>query len=182
MKIADESIALRPVDETDESFLIELYKSSRGDDLRGLGWTEDRISEFLELQYEAQRNLQGNQEHVSDQVVLMNGKQVGRLSIETRADEIRCIDLALLPDYRNQGVGTLLIQRLQQQARSASIRLHVQVIRFNRAVNFLERLGFRRTSETGTHFQMEWLPGGVESPANRGPRAAILRGVVDTES
>jgi len=34
MKIADESIALRPVDETDEDFLIELYKSSRGDDFR----------------------------------------------------------------------------------------------------------------------------------------------------
>src|SRR2546425_1764709 len=156
-------ISFRAVTPEDEEFLLKLYKSSRGDDLRGLGWSEDRISEFLELQYEAQRNLQGNQEHVSDRVVLMNGKPIGRLSIETRADEIRCIDLALVPDYRNQGVGTLLIQRLQQQARSASIRLHVQVIRFNRAVNFLERLGFRRTSETGTHFQMEWLPKAVSS-------------------
>jgi len=45
----------------------------------------------------------------------------------------------------------------------------------------LERLGFRRTSETGSHFQMEWLPGSVGSPANRGPRAAIPRGVVDPE-
>ena len=79
------------------------------------------------------------------------------LAAQARHD-LGVIDLALLPDYRNQGVGTLLIQRLQQQARSASIRLHVQVIRFNRAVNLFERLGFRRTSETGTHFQMEWLP------------------------
>ena len=62
MKIADESITLRPVTETDEDFLIELYKSSRGDDLRGLGWDEDRISEFLEMQYVAQRNLQGDHE------------------------------------------------------------------------------------------------------------------------
>src|SRR2546429_504811 len=77
MKIADESITLRPVDETDEGFLIELYKSSRGDDLRGLGWSEDRISEFF------------------------------------------------------------------------------------------ERLGFRRTSETGTHFQMEWLPEAVSSQTVR---------------
>ena len=167
MKIADESITLRPVRETDEGFLIELYKSSRGEDLRGLGWSEDRISEFLEMQYEAQRNLQGNHDRVSDQVVLMNGNPIGRLSIETSADEIRCNDLALLPDYRNQGVGTLLIQRLQEQARSASIRLHLQVIRFNRAVNLLERLGFRRTSETGTHFQMEWLPAAISSQTVR---------------
>jgi GNAT superfamily N-acetyltransferase len=181
MKIADESITLRPVTETDADFLIELYKSSRGDDLRGLGWDEDRISEFLEMQYVAQRNLQGDHEHMSDQLVLLSGKPIGRLSVETRADEIRCVDLALLSDYRNQGVGTLLIQRLQDQARPANIPLRLQVIRFNRAVNFLERLGFRRTSETGTHFQMEWLPGIVGSPTNPGPRAGIPRGRVDTE-
>jgi ribosomal protein S18 acetylase RimI-like enzyme len=163
MKIADDSITLRPVEETDQDFLIEIYKSSRGDDLRGLGWREDRISEFLEMQYEAQGNLQDDNQQASDQVVLMNGNPIGRLSIETRADEIRCLDLALLPDYRNQGVGTLLIQRLQERARSASTRLHLQVIRFNRAVNLLERLGFRRTSETGTHFQMEWLPEAIRS-------------------
>jgi N-acetylglutamate synthase-like GNAT family acetyltransferase len=90
--------------------------------------------------------------------------------------------LALLADYRNQGVGTLLIQRLQEQARPANIPLRLQVIRFNRAVNLLERLGFRRTSETGSHFQMEWLPGSVGSPASRGSRVAIPRGVVDKES
>lgn len=154
-----ESITLRPVDETDEDFLIALYKSSRGDDLRGLGWDEDRISEFLGMQYTAQRNLEGDQEHTSDQLVLLDGKPIGRLSVETRADEIRCLDLALLADYRNQGVGTHLIRRLQEEARPANLPLRLQVIRFNRAVNLLERLGFRRTSETGTHFQMEWLPG-----------------------
>src|SRR5258706_13680720 len=73
MKIADESITLRPVSETDKGFLIELYKSSRGDDLRGLGWSEDRISEFLEMQYEAQGNLKDDNQQASDQVVLMNG-------------------------------------------------------------------------------------------------------------
>ncbi|HMH43827.1 MAG TPA: GNAT family N-acetyltransferase, partial [Pyrinomonadaceae bacterium] len=177
MRIADESITLRPVDERDEDFLIELYKSSRGDDLRGLGWDEDRINEFLEMQYEAQSKLQDDHERVSDQLVLMNGKPIGRLWVESRADEIRCVDLALLADYRNQGVGTLLIQRLQEQARPADMPLRLQVIRFNRAVNLLERLGFRRVSETGTHFQMEWLPASVGGPANRGRRAGIPRGV-----
>lgn len=168
MKIGDESITLRPVDETDENFLLQLYKSSRGDDLRGLGWDEDRISEFLEMQYSAQRNLQDDRERVGDQLVLIDGKPIGRLSIETRADEIRCVDLALLADYRNQGVGTLLITRLQAQARTASIPLRLQVIRFNRAVKLLERLGFKRTSETGTHFQMEWLPANVSPTLREG--------------
>src|SRR5438552_804267 len=51
-----ESISVRPVTADDEAILLEIYKSSRGDDLRGLGWAEDRISEFLGMQYEAQQN------------------------------------------------------------------------------------------------------------------------------
>ena len=170
MTIADESITLQPVTDSDEDFLLELYKSSRGDDLRGLGWSEDGISEFLEMQHEAHCNLQNDHEHVSDQLVLIDGKRIGRLSIEALAGEIRCLDLALLPEYRNQGVGTLLIHRLQAQATSAGCALHLQVIRFNRAVNLFERLGFQRTSETGTHFQMEWLPANVRSNRRHPPK------------
>ena len=73
-------------------------------------------------------------------------------------NEIRIVDLSLLPDYRNRGTGVMLIQELQTQATAAKRPLRLQVIRFNRAVGLFERLGFRRTSETGTHFQMEWLP------------------------
>ena len=36
-------------------FLMQVYKSSRGEDLRELGWDEARIDEFLGMQYEAQR-------------------------------------------------------------------------------------------------------------------------------
>ena len=64
---------------------------------------------------------------------------------------------ALLPEYRNQGIGTLLLRQLQEEANRGRKPLRLQIIRFNRAVNLLERLGFVRTSETGTHFQMEWM-------------------------
>jgi GNAT superfamily N-acetyltransferase len=83
---------------------------------------------------------------------------VGRLVVERRDHEIRCIDLALLPEYRNAGIGISLIQQLQDYAERAGKPLRLQVIRFSRAVNLFERSGFVRTSETGTHFQMEWLP------------------------
>ncbi len=152
-------ITFRAVAPEDEEFLLKLYKSSRGDDLRGLGWSEDRISEFLEMQYEAQQRLHENDYHnATDEIVLLDGKPVGHLSIERREDEIRCVDIALLPENRRAGIGTLLIRRLQSESRGVSKPLRLQVIRFNRAVTLLERLGFARTSETGTHFQMEWVP------------------------
>ena len=153
------SFSSRPATPEDERFLLQVFKSSRGDDLRGLGWEEDRISEFLEMQFEAQRRFfESDYQNASDEIVLVESKPAGRLIVERRDHEIRFIDLGLLPAFRNQGIGTLLIRDLQAEAGAANKVLRLQVIRFNRAVNLLERLGFVRTSETGTHFQMEWTP------------------------
>ena len=152
------SIRRRPVTSADGFFLLELYKSSRGDDLRGLGWDEERISEFLEMQYQAQqRFFESEYEQADNQIILRGDRSVGRLLVDRREHEIRCVDIALLPEHRNQGVGTLLLRQLQEEAKRSRKPLRVQIIRFNRAVNLLERLGFVRTSETGTHFQMEWM-------------------------
>ena len=153
------SINLRPVTEDDEEILLEIYQSSRGDDLRGLGWAEDRISEFLGMQYEAQqRFFESEYKQAADEIILWEGKAAGRLVVERREHEIRCIDMALLPEHRNKGIGTFLIRKLQDEARHEGKPLRLQIIRFNRAVNLFERSGFVHTSETGTHFQMEWMP------------------------
>ena len=154
-----ESITTRSVQPEDQSFLLELYKSSRGDDLRGLGWDEQRISEFLDMQYEAQQNFyESDYRDAADELILLAAKPIGRMMIESRPHEIRCIDLGLLPEYREHGLGTEIIQKLQEKARREKKPLRLQVIRFSRAVNLFDRLGFVRSSETGTHFQMEWTP------------------------
>jgi ribosomal protein S18 acetylase RimI-like enzyme len=156
--MAEESITLRPATEDDRQFLLALYKSSRGDDLRDLGWEEERIAEFLEMQYEAHQNFLSNDHpDIQDQIVLSFGEPVGHLALEQRPEEIRLVDVSLMPEQRQHGTGTLLIQELQTQAAAAKRPLRLQVIRFSRAVALFERLGFRRTSETGSHFQMEWL-------------------------
>ena len=153
------STTLRPVKPDDAAFLIQVYKSSRGEDLRELGWDETRIDEFLDMQYDAQRAFD-DKDHAeaTDEVILAAGDRAGRLRVHARENEIRCIDLALLPEFRNQGLGTLLLRRLQREAAAANKPLRLQVIRFSRAISLFERLGFVRTSETGTHFQMEWKP------------------------
>ena len=152
------SITLRPASTADEDLFLELYKSSRGDDLRGLGWDEDRISEFLEMQYEAQVKFYVSDfPDASDEVVSWESKPIGRLIVDRRADEIRLVDIALLPDYRNRGYGSQVVRGLQAEAEAQHKPLRLQVIRFNRALGLFERLGFVRASETGTHFQMEWV-------------------------
>src|SRR2546425_8545903 len=103
MKAPHDAIARRPAVAEDDAFFLQLYQSSRGEDLRGLGWDEDRISEFLEMQYEAQGNFHaGDFPNASNEVILLDSQPVGRLTVDRRVDEIRLVDLALLPDYRNR--------------------------------------------------------------------------------
>ena len=155
------SISLRPVTTEDATFLLELYKSSRGDDLRGLGWEEERVSEFLDMQYEAQQRFHANEyRRPVDQIVMRNGEPIGRLMFEPREHEIRCVDIALHPEHRSAGIGAHLLRELQIEAKRQKKPLRLQVIRFSRAIPLFERLGFQRISETGTHFQMEWTPEG----------------------
>jgi len=156
-----QSITVRPATSDDANLLLEIYKSSRGDDLRGLGWAEDRINEFLGMQYEAQQHFyESEYKQAADEIILCDGKPAGRLIVERREHEIRCVDVALLPEHRNGGIGSFLIRELQEESKIQGKPLRLQVIRFNRAVSLLERSGFVRTSETGTHFQMEWTPSG----------------------
>ena len=153
------SLALRPATGEDAAFLLEVYKSSRGEDLRELGWDETRVAEFLDMQYEAQRTFDAQDyAQANDKVILSAGERAGRLLVDSRENEIRCIDLALLPEFRNRGLGTLILRRLQGEAAAANKPLRLQVIRHSRAVSLFERLGFARTSESGTHFQLEWKP------------------------
>ena len=155
------SISLRAVTTEDASFLLTLYKSSRGDDLRGLGWEEERVSEFLDMQYEAQQRFQANEyRRPVDQIVMRNGEAIGRIMFEPREHEIRCVDIALCPEHRSAGIGAYLLRELQTEAKRQKKPLRLQVIRFNRAISLFERLGFQRISETGTHFQLEWTPEG----------------------
>ena len=174
MKLNSNSLSLRPASAHDGAFLLELYKSSRGDDLRGLGWDEDRISEFLEMQYEAQVSFYATDfPNASDEIALWDSKPVGRLIVDRRADEIRLVDIALLPRHRNRGFGSQIVRGLQAEAAAQHKPLRLQVIRFNRALGIFERLGFVRASETGTHFQMEW----ISEARPRGPQTGGPAGV-----
>ena len=150
-------IELRPATPDDTAFLFSVYRSSRLDDLASLNWTSEQIENFLAKQYAAQeRFFKTDYPHAEELVVLRAGESVGQLLIERGEREIQMVDLALLPEHRNAGIGTYLIGRLLADAEKSSSVFRVQVMRSNPAVALFERLGLVRTGETGSHYQLEW--------------------------
>jgi len=90
-------------------------------------------------------------------VVEADDVSIGRL-ITTRLDddELRIVDIALLPEYRNAGFGTRLIQAVLDEARRERLVVSLHVELWNPAVKLYERLGFRRVSANDVHARMEW--------------------------
>ena len=68
-----------------------------------------------------------------------DGRPVGRLYRDLRADEIRVVDIALLAQERGRGVGGRLMRDILDEARSGGLEVRVHVERTNLARRLYDR-------------------------------------------
>jgi ribosomal protein S18 acetylase RimI-like enzyme len=158
-------ITLRPVQPDDESFLYELYCSTRQEELAAWGWDAAQAAIFLQIQYRAQQQHYATHfAQATAQIICYDGRPIGRLVVAGTDEELRLADIALLPAYRNAGIGTLLLEDLLATAAQTGrpVRLHVEA--HNRARRLYERLGFTVVAATGPYYLMEKAPSGVSPP------------------
>jgi ribosomal protein S18 acetylase RimI-like enzyme len=150
-------MALRPACREDDPFLFHLFCSVRELDFAYLGELERK--NLLELQFAAQqRHYQVNMPEAEHLIVLLDGRPIGRMTFVLKNDELHLAEIALLPEHRNQGIGSILMQKLikgEAEQRHA-IRLHVYTQ--STAVRFYERLGFVTAKDDGAYLIMEKLP------------------------
>ena len=155
----DAAITLRPICAGDQPFLFTLYANSRERELAVVPWDAARKAAFLQMQFDAQHV--HDREHfagASFDIVLVNRQPAGRLYVARGADEMRVVDIALLPEYGNHGTGTRLIRQLQSEAHAAGTPLRIHVERFNPALRLYERLGFTPLEDRGVYLFLEWRP------------------------
>jgi ribosomal protein S18 acetylase RimI-like enzyme len=151
---------MRPVRATDEEFLFRVYASTREEELAQVNWDAAQREQFLRLQFAAQTQHYTTQYPGAEfQVVLANGEPAGRLYVHRRSEEIRVMDIALLPAFRQRGLGTVLLRELLAEGARTDrpVTIHVEI--FNPARHWYERLGFQPVAESGVYLLMEWRPG-----------------------
>jgi ribosomal protein S18 acetylase RimI-like enzyme len=148
-----------PIQDTDLPFLEKLYASTREDELSVVPWTAKQKADFLALQFNAQHTYY--QEQFKDaqfDLVIQENKPIGRLYVEERKDEVRIIDIALLPAWRGKGIGAKLMQDVMKTAGNKALPVRIHVEHNNPAIHLYQRLGFEKTGDTGVYFLMEWKP------------------------
>jgi ribosomal protein S18 acetylase RimI-like enzyme len=153
-------VALRPVKPGDEKFLYRVYASTREAELALVAWVEGQKATFLRQQFDTQsRYYRGHYAEAAFDVILSGGRPVGRLYVARWPEEIRIVDIAILPGHRGLGIGTRLLRDLISESEESGKPLSIHVQRFNPALHLYERLGFRTVTDKSVYYLMERSPG-----------------------
>jgi ribosomal protein S18 acetylase RimI-like enzyme len=152
-------INLSPVGPEDEEFLFAVYSSTRADEMRLVDWGEAEKEAFLRMQFKAQDQFYTqNYPGAEFQIILTGEQPIGRLYTHKRENEIRIMDISLLPEYRGRGIGSSMLNRILEEASNDHLSVSIHVERNNPALHLYERLGFCLIEDIGIYLFMRWFP------------------------
>ena len=153
------SLQFRPIEPADEALLLSIYASTRAEEMKMVpDWPAEQKTAFLTQQFQAQHQYyQQMYKNKQFGILLYNEQPAGRLYLDHRADEVRIVDIALLPDFRGLGLGEGALRGILNEAEAAGKRVTIHVERQNRARHLYDRLGFRIINEDNpVYLLMEW--------------------------
>jgi GNAT superfamily N-acetyltransferase len=149
-------LSLREATPADEPFLLEVYASTRLEELEPFGWDDNQKQAFIKMQFMARER---TYPRADSRIILLSGRPVGRMLVDRGEATILLRDIALLTEYRSAGIGTRLIEDLKTEAVASGKPIELHVVATSAAVRLYERLGFcRNEGEEGAYLSMRWVP------------------------
>lgn len=153
------SLLLRSISPEDETFLYKLYASVRQEEVTAWGWAPEQADVFLHMQWVAQRSSYAMQfPYAVHCIISQDQESVGQCYVDYTEANLRLIDISIMPNCRNRGIGSVIIKNLQQEARQRCVPMLLSVTPENPAHRLYERLGFIITGVTDMYVSMQWLP------------------------
>ncbi len=156
------AVTLRAVVPEDEALLLKIYASTREGEMQQVtDWTPEQKEMFLHWQLQMQRRdyearfPKGLDYHI----ILFDGEPAGRLWVARTPEQIRLLDIAILPEFQNRRIGTYLLRNLIEESEQTGIALRHMIFKLNtQARRFYERLGFQLKEDERMYLLMERQP------------------------
>lgn len=133
------SLRLRPAEEADVPFLLDLRAKAMGAHYQALGLAPD--AEHLEARVRIGFDVA--------QIIEVEGQAVGLIKVQRPPGEWHVMQLQVLPLAQGRGIGGALLRALLDEAGRAGVAVTLSVLKVNRARRLYERLGFVVTGEAG---------------------------------
>jgi ribosomal protein S18 acetylase RimI-like enzyme len=155
-----EALKLRPTEAGDDEFLLDVYAATREEEMSQVDWSSEQKRAFLKWQLDLQRGeYETRFPDAEYDVILIDETPAGRIWIGRDQEQIRLLDIAVLPGFQNRGAGTILLKALiDESAASGKALRHMVFVLNNNAHRFYERLGFVVIDDLGAYKHMEYKP------------------------
>ncbi|MBC8162712.1 MAG: GNAT family N-acetyltransferase [Roseiflexaceae bacterium] len=153
------TITTRPITPADEPALLEIYASTRAEELAQVDWSAEQKQPFVAQQFAAQHaHYQQYYPGAAFLLIEVDGVTAGRLYLAHWPRELRIIDISLLPEQRNQGLGSAFLRAILAEGARLGLPVSIHVERFNPALRLYQRLGFAIREDKGVYLLMECQP------------------------
>ncbi len=159
MSTTSRTIEMRPAEAADQAFLEQLHASTRGADQRMVACDSRTEAMLMALQLRArQSQLHALYPYGDLAIIVERERPIGALHVNYGSDELRILDISLLPECRNRGIGLGLLRSLQAQGVRMRVPVRVDVLPGSRTQRLLQRCGFTQSCGNGLYHVMEWQP------------------------
>jgi ribosomal protein S18 acetylase RimI-like enzyme len=153
-------VALRGATDADYAFMRYLYGTTREEELSHFPFDEAQKEAFLDQQFAAQyQHYTVHYPTCERNIIERDGERIGRLWVDEWKDQIRLVDIALVPAARGSGIGTRLVKDVLARGAAVGKAVTIHVEGYNPALHLYERLGFHRVDTNGVYYLMKWTPG-----------------------
>jgi ribosomal protein S18 acetylase RimI-like enzyme len=118
-------------------------------------WDDEQKLSFFGSQFSArQAQYRDSYPHAEVSIILKDEVPVGVMTVDRKDREIRLVDIAILPEHQNAGIGTVVMSELISAAEAAALPITLHVLMTSPAVRFYERLGFSIADNDGAYLGM----------------------------
>ena len=167
-------LTLRAATSADAEFLFQVYASTRLEELAVTGWSAEQIQAFLRSQFAMQdKQYRLHYPDARFEVVILDdpsteatmdplldkpgGLPVGRIYVDSDAQALHLLDIALLPAFRRRGLGTALLKAVQAEAAASGRSVGLYVERNNPALGLYRALGFELVDpDHAVYLHLHW--------------------------
>lgn len=142
------NIELIPAKDSDYEILKNIHHITLKSHISKIwGWDEEFQNNYFKENFD-EKNIQ---------LIYQTGRVAGYLQSWQSQRKIALVNLLVLPQYQNLGIGTEIIKNLQEEAEKDFKQLELGVFKVNTSAKRLyERLGFKIFDESKTHFLMRY--------------------------
>jgi ribosomal protein S18 acetylase RimI-like enzyme len=142
---SDDSLVLRQAVPEDRDFLWDLYQATM------MGY----VRAALGLDSAGQRaNFDRRMDLAQSRIVVREGRDIGVLTVIEAPWGTLVQQLAILPQFQGQGIGTSLLRTVVEESARRGRSVGLTVLRCNPAWKLYLRLGFRIVGTSDTHYRM----------------------------